>query len=43
MIPEEVRNGIVALRGTQHGEILSVVEYILGLAPDKGIFAIRAQ
>jgi hypothetical protein len=43
MISEEVRNGIVALRWTQHGEILSVIKHILGLAPEKSIFAVRAQ
>jgi hypothetical protein len=43
MIPEEARDGIVALRWTQHGEILSIIKHILGFAPEKSIFAVRTQ
>jgi len=41
VIPEEMRDGIVALRRAQHGEILSVIEYILGFTAQKSVFAVR--
>jgi hypothetical protein len=43
MISEEVRDGIVALRWTQHGEILGVIEHILSFASKQSIFAVRTQ
>jgi hypothetical protein len=43
MIPEEARDGIVVLRRAQHGEILSVIEHVLGFTSQKSVFAVRAQ